>query len=145
MIKCKCSTDGEFVRRFAADKLKQPRAIVLDINGDVIITDEGSHSVQMFKHDGTLLRAWGKKGSGKGEFNNPRQVVLAVDGKAVVVVVADTDNHRIQIFKRDGTFIRAFGKYGGSGGDFNQVYGVAVTANAEIIASDYGNCCIQVL
>lgn len=118
------STDGKFVRRFAADKIgPRPRGIAFDSNGEVIITESTpQHRVQVFKHDGAWLRAWGKEGADNGDFNTPYQV--AVDGKGLVVV-ADGNNHRIQIFNRDGTFIRAIGKQGRGDGEFNYVHGVA--------------------
>ena len=55
-----------------------------------------------FSKDGKFIKAWGKMGSGPGEFNTPHS--LAVDSKGHVFV-ADRGNNRIQIFDQDGKFI----------------------------------------
>ena len=56
-----------------------------------------------FDKDGNFIKAWGKKGTGPGEFDIAHSV--AVDGKGLVYV-ADRNNQRIQVFDADGTFVR---------------------------------------
>ena len=52
-----------------------------------------------------LIKKFGKKGKGKGEFNEPDQVV-SVNGE---LYITDYNNHRIQIFGQEGlTFVRSF-------------------------------------
>jgi DNA-binding beta-propeller fold protein YncE len=53
--------------------------------------------------DGALAGAWGTRGSGKGDFDNPYQVVT--DGQGHYFVV-DRDNNRIQVLDSLGHFIR---------------------------------------
>ena len=58
-----------------------------------------------FSKDGKYLMAWGKKGSGPGEFDTPHSI--AVDSKGTVYV-SDRENNRIQIFDANGKFLRQF-------------------------------------
>ena len=56
-----------------------------------------------FDKDGNFIKAWGKKGTGPGEFDIAHSI--AVDGKGLLYV-ADRNNQRIQMFDADGTFLR---------------------------------------
>jgi DNA-binding beta-propeller fold protein YncE len=59
--------------------------------------------IQVTDLDGKFKRQFGKKGSGHGEFNDPKQLAFDPDGN---LWVADSDNHRLQVFTRDGAFLR---------------------------------------
>jgi len=56
-----------------------------------------------FSSDGQVLRTWGSKGNGNGQFDDPTSV--AVDATNNKVYVADPINRRIQIFDSDGKFL----------------------------------------
>ena len=47
-----------------------------------------------------VLREWGKKGAGEGEFSNPHGLSLVPRGADVVV--ADRENSRLQLFDAPG-------------------------------------------
>ena len=47
--------------------------------------------------------AWGKKGTGPGEFNAPHTIAVDHQGK---VYVGDRENHRVQIFDENGRFLK---------------------------------------
>ncbi|MEX0637734.1 MAG: hypothetical protein WD155_03260, partial [Burkholderiales bacterium] len=51
-----------------------------------------------------FVTAWGEKGNGPGQFNDPVGVAVA-DGE---VFVSDSRNGRIQVFDFDGRFKREF-------------------------------------
>ena len=56
-----------------------------------------------FSSDGQVLRTWGSKGNGDGQFDDPTSV--AVDTTNNRVYVADPINLRIQVFDSDGKFL----------------------------------------
>jgi sugar lactone lactonase YvrE len=87
---------------------------------------------------GRHLFDFGKRGTGPGEFNLPRDVTLAADGRLYVV---DSGNFRIQVFERDGRFVRAFGSIGRQFGNFARPREVAVDRQGVIYVSDaaFGN------
>ena len=82
------------------------------------------------------MRAFGRRGSGAGELQNPCGV--AVDG-AGNVVVADFGNHRIVIFTAAGEVVRAFGREGSGAGELKGPTGVAVDGAGNVVVADAGN------
>jgi DNA-binding beta-propeller fold protein YncE len=66
--------------------------------------------VVKYTKDGKFIKAWGKKGSGPGEFNLPHAVAIDSRGR---VFVADRSNNRIQIFDQDGNFLDQWTQFGG--------------------------------
>jgi sugar lactone lactonase YvrE len=66
--------------------------------------------VQWFDQDGTCLDAWGQRGAGVGQFEDPAGVAVAGDG---TLAVADTWNGRVQVLAPDGDVrVVAQGLYG---------------------------------
>jgi sugar lactone lactonase YvrE len=68
-----------------------------------------------FSKDGKFIKAWGRKGTGPGEFNLPHSIVIDSRGR---VLVADRSNKRIQIFDEDGTFLDQWTQFGEASGLF---------------------------
>ncbi len=62
-----------------------------------------------FSKNGTFIRAWGKKGSGPGEFDAPHSLAMDSRGR---LFVADRGNSRIQIFDQDGKFLEEWKQFG---------------------------------
>ena len=71
------------------------------ITGQVYVADRGNHRVQVLKPDLTFSHTFGTKGSGRGQFNYPRDVAINRHGLAYVT---DCWNHRIQIFTPEGQY-----------------------------------------
>ena len=79
-----------------------PTDVSFAADGSVYVTDGyGNSRVVQLDPDGGFIRAWGRRGSGPGEFDTPHSVAVAPDGR---VLVSDRHNHRIQIFDPDGTW-----------------------------------------
>jgi len=57
-----------------------------------------------FSRDGKLLKQWGSKGTGDGEFNVPHAIVF--DVKNGLLYVGDRENDRVQVFDTDGKFLK---------------------------------------
>jgi len=82
-----------------------PRGLAWD-NNSFLNADTGSHRLAKITLDGNLVGAWGTRGSGKGQFNNPYQVVTDAQDNSFVV---DRDNDRIQVLDSQGKFVREIG------------------------------------
>ena len=79
-----------------------PTDVSFAADGSVYVTDGyGNSRVVQLDPDGGFIRAWGRRGSGPGEFDTPHSVAVAPDGR---VLVSDRHNHRIQTFDPDGTW-----------------------------------------
>ena len=77
--------------------------------GNVYIGDGYCNGrVLEYTADGKKVKAWGKKGTGPGEFNNVHGIALGPDGN---LYIADRENGRLQWFDINGKFLgeRAFG------------------------------------
>ncbi len=66
--------------------------------------------------DYQFVMAWGSKGTGPGQFNDPTGIAIA-GGE---VFVSDARNGRIQVFDFDGNFKRMFGQPGTGPGDLGR-------------------------
>jgi sugar lactone lactonase YvrE len=80
-------------------KSAQAGGIAVDKDGVIYLGFMQQHKIGVYTADGKLVREWGKKGAGDGEFNQPGGIVLLGDG---TLIVADQCNHRIQKFTTDG-------------------------------------------
>ncbi|HJT24728.1 MAG TPA: NHL repeat-containing protein [bacterium] len=82
-----------------------PRGVAWD-GSNFLVADTGSHRVVKVSPSGSVVWAKGKRGSGKGEFDNPTEVAVDDAGDSYTV---DQDNHRIQCLDPKGNFLRAIG------------------------------------
>src|SRR5205814_8560663 len=60
-------------------------------------------------------KAWGKEGSGTGEFDTPHSSAMDSRGR---LFVADRGNNRIQIFDQEGRFLDQWKQFGRPSGVF---------------------------
>jgi sugar lactone lactonase YvrE len=87
-----------------------PTDVAVAANGDIFVTDGHVNArVVKYSKDGKFIKAWGKKGTGPGEFNVPHSLALDSRGR---VFVADRSNNRIQIFDQEGKFIEQWDQFG---------------------------------
>ena len=111
--------------------------VCVDRDGNILASSHSTHSVHMFRPDGSAVRTIGAKGSGPGQLLDPCGVTTDLDGN---VLVADQNNHRVQVFKPDGTFVRSVGSKGsGAGQMMDGPRFVAVDGEGCIAVSDSGN------
>lgn len=138
---------GKFLRRLGGPKeLSRPSGIAASPDGArVYVVDTGGvsrqveHRVRVYDaKSGKHLFDFGKRGTGNGEFNLPRDITVAHDGRLYVV---DSGNFRVQIFDRDGRFLKAFGSIGRQFGNFARPREIAVDRQGTIYVSDaaFGN------
>jgi DNA-binding beta-propeller fold protein YncE len=94
----------------------RPTDIAFAPEGSFYVTDGyGNSRVVKFSKDGAYMLAWGKKGTGPGEFNTPHSV--GVDSKGTIYI-SDRENSRIQIFDANGKFLRMWTHLGATQGIF---------------------------
>ena len=84
-----------------------PTGASMAADGEIYVSDGyGNSKVHGFAADGTLVRTWGRRGDGPGEFTTPHAVWADRSGR---VLVADRENNRIQVFDRAGGFLDEWG------------------------------------
>jgi len=96
-----------------SETFNRPSAVVTAPNGDIYVADGhgGSSNARIvkFSKDGKFIKAWGRKGTGPGEFGELHAIALDSSGR---VFVGDRGNNRIQIFDPDGGFLAQWKQFG---------------------------------
>ena len=98
------------------DAFDRPTSVAVAPNGDIFVSDGhapnkyGAGRVVKFSKDGHFIKAWGRKGSAPGEFDEPHDIF--VGGSRGWVYVADRKNNRIQVFDQRRHFIAAWKQFG---------------------------------
>ena len=114
------------------DTFNKPSDVVVAPNGDIFVADghgPGSNArIVKFSADGKFIKAWGKEGTGPGEFNNPHSLAMDSQGR---LFVADRGNSRIQIFDQDGKFLEEWRHFGRPSGVFIDKNDVLYVADSE--------------
>jgi DNA-binding beta-propeller fold protein YncE len=128
----------DFHRFIGPGELKGPFGVCAD--ADVVVVSEMfAHHVRVFnRDDGSLLRTFGREGSGDGELDRPQALCFMLGDRHVAV--ADSGNDRVSVFSVDGEFIRHVGV-----GVLSRPQGVAASAFDELVVADTGNRCLRVL
>jgi DNA-binding beta-propeller fold protein YncE len=110
-----------------------PNGIAVDDEGFIYVADThthlgGNNRIQKFDPDGVFVMAFGRYGTGLGEFGGkvpigrfgidfgrristgveaPYGIAIAKNGD---IYATDCDNERIQVFDKDGNFLRSIGE-----------------------------------
>ena len=114
--------------------LARPTGLAFDATGGrLYLVDTGSHEVKIFARDGALLKRFGRRGTGPGEFNYPTMIWINGEGE---ILVTDSMNFRTQIFDSVGNFLRQFGEPGDGAGHQSQSKGIATDSNGHVYIVD---------
>jgi DNA-binding beta-propeller fold protein YncE len=93
-----------------------PTDVAVAPNGDVFVADGHVNGrIVKYTKEGKFIKAWGRKGSGPGEFNTPHTIFFDSRGR---LFVGDRGNHRIQIFDQEGTLLDQWTQFGSPSGIF---------------------------
>lgn len=120
----KFNTDGKYLGGFDLPLDTPPRkfcgigGITLDDAGQIYLSFMNQHRIGVYSNAGKLIREWGKRGNGDGEFYQPGGLVLDGNGD---LYVADQCNHRVQKFTNDGKFLLKWGQHGKLPGQFDGI------------------------
>ena len=138
--------DGRYLRRIGSDKWFQRLAsVTVDPSGRrVYAVDLGGvsseqHQVRVFDGvSGAHLMDIGKRGSGPGEFNLPRDIAIGKDGRLYVV---DGGNFRVVVFDHEGRYLHSFGSIGKQYGQFARPKEIAIDreGNVYVVDTAFGN------
>jgi sugar lactone lactonase YvrE len=114
------------------DTFNSPSDVLVAPSGDIFVADghggDTNARVVKFSRDGTFIKAWGKKGSGPGEFNVPHSLAMDSSGR---LFVGDRANSRVQIFDQDGKFLADWKQFGRPSGVFIDKNDIIYVADSE--------------
>jgi sugar lactone lactonase YvrE len=113
----------------------QPNDVLVAPNGTIFVSEGhggGIDRILKFDSTGTLMKTWGRRGSGPGEFNQPHALAMDSQGR---LFVGDRSNNRVQIFDQDGNHIDSWYQFSRPSGlwiDANDVLYVADSESGSI-------------
>ncbi|MFO0796150.1 MAG: peptidyl-alpha-hydroxyglycine alpha-amidating lyase family protein [Gemmataceae bacterium] len=114
-----------------AGQFDRPTDVAVTPGGDFYVTDGyGNARVQKYDPAGKLLKEWGTKGKGEGEFNLPHAACLDAAGR---VYVGDRENNRVQVFDAAGRFAAQWRESGAP-------YGLFRAGDRLFVADGRANC-----
>ena len=105
-----------------------------------IMSDVKNHRVSLIDPwTMSVVRSFGSKGIGAGQFNLPHFITSYTDQGKPVIVVSDCNNRRVQLLDLYGTHLHTYGSYGDGDGQLYRPCGVAADPSGRIIVCDYSN------
>ena len=132
--------DSLFDLGIGAGEFEFPAAIAVAPSGQVYVVDSKTHTVRVFRADGSAEFEFGGPGDGDGLFSFPAGIF--VDSVAGEVYVVDQLNFRVQVFDLQGGYLRCIGGTASSGffgikkRPLNQPQGVWVDGAGRVLVSD---------
>jgi len=91
-----------------------PEDVIFDkVDGSIYICDTGNERVCKFDKNHKFLLAWGKKGSGNGQFDHPHSSDVGLDRN---VYISSGNQGYIQVFSPTGQYLRRFSSPGKNDG-----------------------------
>jgi DNA-binding beta-propeller fold protein YncE len=110
----KCALDGREIWTLGepgrvgtwGEPFNKPTSVAFTPDGDFYVSDGyGNARVHHFDPDRKLIRSWGERGNGPGQFSLVHHVWFDTRGGKRRVWVCDRENNRIQIFSPEGEFV----------------------------------------
>jgi uncharacterized protein (TIGR03663 family) len=124
----------------ASDTFYGPRQIVVDRDGNLLVSDTGNKRILKFGPDGQFIEQLGGGGSLSGEFSEPCGLAVDADGD---IYVADVWNQRVQKFDAQFNFLTQWPVLGWESQlPANKPY-IAVDGKGDVYvtAPDYNRVC----
>ncbi|MCP4814184.1 MAG: hypothetical protein GY888_16880 [Planctomycetaceae bacterium] len=108
------------------NQFNKPTDVAFGPHGNFFVTDGyGNSRVMKFTARGALVKTWGTRGRGTGEFDLPHSIIVDATNR---VLVGDRENDRIQIFDLDGKHLATW--------DGGAPYGMALDRSQRLFMAD---------
>ena len=136
----------EFLRKWGTEgeedgQFDSPEKLAIDGDGNVYVSDNNNHRIQVFDLQGRFLGKWGGRGEDDGQFIHPQGLAIDCEGNLYVV---DHNHSRIQVFDLQGRFLSKWGTEGEEDGQFNWPNGLAIDGYGNVYVVEWLNHRIQV-
>jgi len=128
--------DGHFKDFIGGEEgaFKRPAAIAFNPTNQLLyVVDTVRPRIFAYSLDGRLIREFGERGGGPGQFNFPTFITVDREGR---LYINDTLNFRVEVFTADGEFIREMGGNGDGGGSQARSKGLAIDSDGHLFVAD---------
>ncbi|MEW6320679.1 MAG: hypothetical protein AB1635_06285 [Acidobacteriota bacterium] len=108
----------------------QPNDVITNEKGEIFVSEGHgpTHAaIKKFDRTGRFIKAWGKRGAGPGEMDQPHSLAFDSRGR---LWVADRSNNRLVVWDQDGNFLDAGYE------QFSRNSGIWIDKNDILYASD---------
>ncbi|GAU98465.1 hypothetical protein RvY_09607 [Ramazzottius varieornatus] len=133
--------EGVVLASFGASILTGPKGVVVATNGDILVIDNRSNSLVIFRNGKLFKKAW-TPSSSQANLAGPHYVTVSrASGE---VFVSDFHHHSIKVFDNQYNYRWSFGSFNADGGmgSFSGPTGIAVDHRGLVVA-DWGSGRIQ--
>ena len=128
---------------FPGHTLERLYGVVVNTEGQLVVTDNLGNCVYVFDKDGNCMRKIGSKRSHTGQFQFPNGISFLNDNEVLIVDLGNCRIQRVNI--QTGTVVKSFGKEGRQKGEFSGPVDVTVDDDERIVVTEWGNNRIQVM
>jgi hypothetical protein len=140
--------NGALLRSWGDGLFTQAHGLRVDRQGNVWVTDRGSHQVLKFSPDGKLLIAIGRKGvagdnHSTDALNGPSDLVFAPNGE-IYVSDGESTNARVVKYSRDGKFLKFWGTKGAGPGELEVPHSIAMDSQGWLYVANRSNKRIEI-
>jgi hypothetical protein len=88
--------------------LYKPNSVAIDDSGEIYVLDAGNQRVVVFDFDGNIVRQFGRRGEGPGEFMLGLDAGDSIQLAEKSVIVLEQDMNSVQVLERSGEPITEF-------------------------------------
>ncbi len=100
----------------------------------LFVADSKAHQIVVYDlAGGAVIKRFGKRGEGEGEFSFPTSLAFSREGELCVI---DQINARVQLFSAEGEFLDTFGSAGKGFGNFVRPKDIALDDDGLIYVTD---------
>ncbi len=124
------------IRRMPGGYFNEPRAVAVDAEGNIFVSDEGSgERIQAFSPDGKkFLYRFGRQGNYPGMLLRPHGMQFDSQQR---LFVDDVDNFRISVYNHSGKFLYSWGHGGLYPGGLNPPHGLFLDRNDDVFVDNF--------
>jgi len=136
--------DGNFVKSWGDDILKDAHGIYIDADDTVFCVERETHCMRTFTSDGELLSTLGtpdQVGAEGEPFNLPTDV--GFDSTGMMYLTDGYGNARVHKYTPEGALIKSWGTRGTGPGEFDLPHCVRVDKHDRLLVADRANNRIQ--
>jgi hypothetical protein len=138
---------NQITKTIPLSNINDPEGFFVDLEGNIFIADTGGNRVVRLSKSSAYQQtmAFGKTGSGNGEFEQPRDVVVESKGDEQKIYVLDAGNNRVQVFNYVGAWLYAFDGSNTATGKLNNPTSMTGYYAQPLTIVDSGNGVIRTL